>query len=200
MSIQDFLKGSFIAGADALSSPIIQIWSGSGYTPYYFFAEAYSEDYGTTYANVWADESQIILNKTVIPGTSIWFKDPNEACTLTTAGQVVSAATKVVTLAANQWVLIANPYPESVELNSSKVDWSGLTAGTDALSAPVIQVWNGTGFTPYYYFSEAYSEDYGTTYSNVWADESQIKTSIAITPGQGFFVKSTTGATVTFTK
>ena len=63
--------------------------------------------------------------------------------------------------------------------------------------APQIQVYSGSGYTPYYYFSDAAS---GTDEVTAWADGSGDATTASIPVGGAFWFKASDASTVTFAK
>ena len=201
ISLQDFLKGDFEAKTfwdDELAiAPMVQIFGSSGYTACYYFNDAAS---GTDEITAWADGSGDAVNITLAPGQALWFKNPTAACNVTFAGQVLAAGTKEITCTAGSYNMIANPYPTELSLNSDKINWNvePKVFWDDELNiAPIIQVYSTSGYTAYYYFSDAAS---GSDEITAWADGSGDATSASIPVGGALWFKASDASTVTFAK
>lgn len=203
ISLQDFLKGDFSATSfwdDDLSvAPQIQVYGAAGYTAYYYFNDA--EDNSANVLTAWADGNGVAVDVVFAPGQALWFKNPAAACSVTFAGQVLTAGTKEITCTASSWNMIANPYPEVLSLNSDKINW-GVTATSfwddDMSAAPQIQVYGGSGYTAYYYFNDA--EDSSANVLTAWADGNGAFVSASIPVGGALWFKASDASTVTFTK
>ncbi len=201
ISLQDFVKGDFEAKVfwddEMPIAPQIQIYGGSGYTPYYYFSDAADgADEVTAWANVDGDAVDVTLN----PGQALWFKNPTAACNVTFAGQVLVAGTKAITCTAGGWNMLANPYPTPLALNSEKITWNvepKVFWDDEMPIAPQIQVYNGSGYTPYYYFSDAAD---GSDEVTAWANVDGDAVSVSIPVGGAFWFKASDASTVTFAK
>lgn len=190
MDINTFIKGDFVPQDDMQDAPLLQIWDPSeGLVSYYYLTED-----GTLDEEGWADISATIVPVEIPLGSAVWFRDNNEACTITVAGQV-GAVGATVEATAGGWNLLANPYPVAFELNGDKVDWSELVPKDDIQDAPLLQVWDSSeGLVSYYYMTEE-----GTLDEQGWADVSTNLTDLEIQPGEGFWLWPVDqDATITF--
>ncbi len=201
ISLQDFLKGDFEAKTfwdDELAiAPMVQVFGSSGYTAYYYFNDAAS---GADEITAWADMGGDAVDVTLTPGQALWFKNPTAACNVTFAGQVLAAGTKSISCTAGSYNMIANPYPTALALNSDKIDWNvePKVFWDDELSiAPIIQVYSSSGYTAYYYFSDAAS---GSDEITAWADVGGDAVDVSIPVGGALWFKASDASTVTFAK
>ena len=179
-------------------APCIMFYNGSSYDCYYYISDAYNADGDTVTA--WADANGDAADATQELGTGFWLRVPEATCTegtLTAAGQVGTGSTKTVNIDQGL-TLVGNPFPTAANL--SKVETTGLTAGTyDTMNtdAPCIMVYNGSAYDCYYYISDAYDADgNGVT---AWADTNgdAITDGITVT-GEAFWVRSPTAGKLTF--
>ena len=190
MDINSFIKGDFTPQDEIQDAPLIQVWDSSeGLVSYYYLTED-----GTLDEEGWADSSTTLVDIEIPLGSAVWFRDNNEDCTITVAGQV-GAVGASVDATAGGWNLLANPYPTAFELNGDKVDWSELVPKDEIQDAPLLQVWDSSeGLVSYYYLTED-----GTLDEQGWADSSTNLTDVEIQPGEGFWLWPVDqDATITF--
>ncbi len=192
------------------SAAQIQIRVGTGWEQYYYCADAYlaangTEDWVLGWANDGATYTQ---NKTLAPGTGIWFIGPSgSSADFTVAGQVVGTATANIVTAAG-YNLVANPFPEGFNLNTDKITWGfSPVASYDEQenfhndwyqSAPQIQIRVGNGWEQYYYCADAYLAANGTEdWVRGWAnDGATYAQNVNVNVGEGFWVIDGAGTTV----
>ena len=178
----------------------IQFLNGNSYTPYYYISDAYDADENEVEG--WADQNGDLADSAINIGKGFWFKAPAAAisgtASLTLNGQVSGNASGAVAFTANTFVLGANPFPIATDLNAQTV--SGIVAckfdkmNTDAAQ---IQVLNGNSYTPYYYISDAYDADENEVEG--WANQNGDLVEGGVIPvGAGFWVKSPTAGSITF--
>ena len=159
------------------------------YDVYKYLEEAYDE---TTddFVPGWADVGEELVSDPVDVGTGFWVKTP-ENYDLTQSGQVADDATITLTLIPGMFQMISNPYPDG--FNPNAVTWNNLEYGTE------IRVLNARGaYDVYKYIEEAYDEttdDFVPGWANV--GEELVTDSIADIK-QGFWIKSDTATTITF--
>ena len=172
----------------------IQVYNGTGYTIYYYISDAT----GAT-GPVWANTRRPVADTVTIPlGSAFWLKTPATVgadASVTVAGEVkTDAKTKTIDVGASEWTQVANPFP--TDLTIEMITTTGLTPATFATrnSGPQIQVYNGSGYTIYYYISDAT----GAT-GPVWANTRRPSTGKIANAGQGFWVKSSSAGSLTFT-
>ncbi|MGI5867911.1 MAG: hypothetical protein ACOX9C_00505 [Kiritimatiellia bacterium] len=131
------------AGTDLTTADNLSVWNGEGYTDYWYAGNG-----------VWTpvDGSSPVPAATL--GTAAWIKRKagEGALTIYQVGQVVAAATNIAVNAGNTF--IANPYPVATELNGGNLLWDGTcvaTGKTRQNKADLIRMWNGTGYTTFWY-------------------------------------------------
>ncbi len=184
-------------------APCIMIYNGIGYTYYYYISDAYADGDNEVTVTAWADgNGDEAITATKPLGTGLWLRVPSETCdtgALTQAGQVNDAATTSIDINAGL-TLAANPYPTA--LNLSKVTTAGLTPGVyDTMNeeAPCIMIYNGVGYTYYYYISDAYADGDNEVTVTAWADgNGDAVTKDIAGAGKAFWARSTTAGTLTF--
>ena len=185
------------------AAPQIQILNANGttYTTYYYIDDAEDDDENevTGWSTAGGD---LVTAVNLNPGDAVWFKAIT-ATNLKLKGEVVNVNTKTITVTtskADQFSMIANPFPTELDINS--VTWSGLTPATyktRMTAAPQIQVLNanGTTYTTYYYIDDAEDDDENevTGWSTAGGDLAET----AIGVGKGFWLKLPTAGTITAT-
>ena len=134
-----------------------------------------------------------------------WFK-AMAAGSITCSGQVSATAEIGNTVTADQFNIVANPYPVALDLNAPTS--TNFTPGeygdgedTTMGNAPQVQVLNagGLSYTKYYYISDAYDAEDNPVAGNCWADvNGYIVTGTQVPVGQSFWVKSASAGTFTF--
>ena len=134
----------------------LQVWNGTGYTMYYYLSDAFDE-VADEEKEGWANGAGDYATATIAPGTGYWYKYPTSASSYTLPGQVSEAAsiTKNVSDAFN---LYGNPYPVKLNLKNVSTTVPAVPYSQRASKALQLQVWNGTGYTIYYYLSDAFDE------------------------------------------
>ena len=176
----------------------LQVWNGSGYTMYYYVSDAYIEDTDEEVTG-WADKGGDYTSATIAPGTGYWYKYPEGGSSFALSGQVPEAES-ISKNVSESFNLFGNPYPVSLNLDkvTTSVTAPSFSQRTKALQ---LQVWNGSGYTMYYYVSDAYIEDTDEEVTG-WADkggDNVGQTSFDV--NYGFWVRSQGGeaGTLTFT-
>ena len=195
IAINDFIKGDFAAvdyddfDEFLTTAPEIQVWDGGGYT-FYYYLNAHN-GYETGWCDDWGDYSDAKF----APGTAVWFRAKTGACTITTPGQVVSEDETTIVCTDKKFTMVANALPVALDLNdASQVTYNGLVAvdydenDEFLTTAPEIQVWDGGGYTFYYYLNAHNGYEAG------WCDDWGDLVSGAVIPvGRGFWTRARTG-------
>ena len=188
---------NFVTGLEAHDNPaFIQYWDGTRLVTYYY--KNIIVDWETwEEAPRWVDSEENEVDLTMNPGAACWFKDNAKDVNITVAGQVASTSDKEVTLSADGWHMIANPYPVSTTLNGGLVDWSGLPVDND--NPVIIQTWNGAKLVTYSYKNiivdwETWEE------APRWVDSEENEVVYEIPVQTGFWIKSKTGGKVLWKK
>lgn len=165
--------------------------ASGGYDLYYYIEEAYDED-TDNFIEGWADGGDNLATIKFAPGTAFWLKTPAD-CSANIAGQILSDASKVVSVAAGQYSMIANPYPMAV--NPNEIGWTGLSYNDE------MQVLADVGgYDLYYYIEEAYDE-VADDFVEGWADGGDNLIVDPIIPvGQGAWLKPTSAVTIEWSK
>lgn len=157
-----------------------------------YLEEAYDEVKDDFYPG-WGDVEEYLVSDAVVPGTGFWVIAPS-AIELTQVGEVVDKDTYTVTIPANIYTMVANPFPKG--FNPNEAIWSdNLPYRTELMTL------NADGsYTTYRYLEEAYDEAKDDFYPG-WGDveEFLITKSIA-SEGAGVWVLSTEEITITFKK
>jgi len=174
-------------------APCVMIYNGIGYDNYYYISDA-GDNFDET---AWADADGNVAGEVGIPSTGFWLRIPEATCTdgtLTESGAVDTDATTTISIASNL-TLAGNPYPAA--LNMSKVTTTGLVPGeydTMNTDAPCIMIYNGVGYDNYYYISDA-GDNFDET---AWADADGNVAETIAAPGAGFWLRSSTVGSLTF--
>ncbi len=193
------------------TAPQIQILQDNGtYSIYYYLTDGYDAvaDDGTT-AEGWCDSDGNLVSMTITPGTAFWVKVPGADTATTASGAVSSDASVDVAITANKFTLLGNAFPIEITLNGtafSSSNISGVAYDTEYAfwtTAPQIQILQSNGtYTVYYYLTDGYDAvaDDGTTAAG-WCDsDGNLVTTATVAVGSGFWLKSPTAMTATFTK
>ena len=191
------------------NAPQIQVLNPGGlsYTKYYYISDAYDSSDNPVEGNCWADVNGYIVSTEDVIALSkgFWFK-AMAAGSITCSGQVSATAEIGNTVTADQFNIVANPYPVALDLNAPTS--TNFTPGeygdgedTTMGNAPQVQVLNagGLSYTKYYYISDAYDAEDNPVAGNCWADvNGYIVTGTQVPVGQSFWVKSASAGTFTF--
>ena len=203
--------GEYGDGSDTTmaNAPQIQVLNADGhtYTMYYFISDAYDAGDNPVDGNCWADDNGYIITDENVLALSkgFWFKAMADG-SITCAGQVSSTSEIENSPTANQFNIVANPFPTALALNEAKTanfvpGEYGDGSDTSMANAPQIQLLNADGHTDtmFYYISDAYDAGDNPVAGNVWADDNgYIVTGSQIPVGQAFWVKSASAGTFTF--
>ena len=191
------------------NAPQIQVLNADGlsYTKYYYISDAYDAEDNPVSGSCWADGAGYIATdaSALALAKGFWFKAMTTG-TITCSGQVSASSDIGNTVTANQFNIVANPYPVALDLNapaSSNFTPGEYGDGEDGTmgNAPQIQVLNADGlsYTKYYYISDAYDAEDNPISGNCWADGAgYIATGTQVPVGQAFWVKSASAGTFTF--
>ena len=196
--------------------------TGTGYDMAYWISNAQNNPANTKDNETgWANGSKQHIGKKAAaiklePGTAYWFKDPNQENVLTFAGQVVDQTAPKVTVPADTWQMICNPFPVAIELNSVKFTIDAVATAATGLgdgwkaTKPQIQIQKrnaagqvtGTGYDMAYWISNAQNNPANTKDTETgWANGSKQHigkkaAAITIPSGAGFWFKNPNGETV----
>ena len=144
----------------------------------------------------WGDDSQNIADAMVDPSQGFWVQSVGGG-TVLAKGEVASSG--VVQIPENLMAIVANPFPVEVSVQSVVAsedfsveggDWIKLYDPTTRLYTKLF--WYGQG---YLYENADAAEP--LPYAG-WGDDAQNIASATINPGQGFWVQSVGGGTLTF--
>ena len=203
--------GEYGDGSDGSmnGAPQIQVLKADGltYTMYYFISDAYDAGDNPVDGNCWADDNGYIITDENVLALSkgFWFKAMTDG-SITCAGQVSVTSEIENSPTANQFNIVANPFPTALALTEAKTanfvpgeygDGSDGSMG----NAPQIQLLKADGltYTMFYYISDAYDAGDNPVAGNVWADDNgHVVTGTQIPVGQAFWVKSASAGSFTF--
>lgn len=154
----------------AENESVLYRFNGAGYDVYNFYG-----DNGWYQGAVLADD--VVINK----GEAVWLQGGSSAITAMQSGDVPSADSLTNSVAAGI-DLTSNPYPVATRLGD--LEGSALVEN-DA----ILYVFNGAGYDVYNY--------YGV---NGWYQGATLADDVEIAVGQGFWLQSTAGGDLMFTK
>ena len=195
MSIQELITG--VTPRKTTASPaFIQVWNGASLDTY-----NYTTYFDTTLKQqvpAWIKAGASKPAELEVPvGFTCWFQDPIADVTISVAGQVISASSHPITLEADEWKMVANPYPIATALNGGLIDWSNFTARKTTASPDFIQFWNGEALDTY-----NYTTYFDTTLKQqvpAWIKAGTSKpTELEIPVATGFWINSPTGGDIIF--
>ena len=188
-------------------APMIQVLQANGknYSYYYYINDA---DDGTERYDLtgWSDDyGNLVGNDALMPlSKGFWFKSMKDG-SVTCSGQICAIDEFVRTVPANQFEIVANPFPIGLNLNAPTT--SGFTPGyygddgaQGMHGAPMIQVLqeNGKNYSYYYYIDDA---DDGTERYDLtgWCDDyGNLVEDTQVGVGAAFWIKSETAGKFVF--
>ena len=150
----------------------ILVWTGSGYTTYWFRKPKNGDAY-------WAKGNSQTTDTLPAEGGAFYLSRAATAPTLTISGEVRDTE-QTITIAADGYTLVENPFPTALDIQSFCVD--GATSSTTSGNADNILVWTGSGYTTYWYRKPKSGDAY-------WA-KGNAQTTDTIAPFTGFFYLS----------
>ena len=170
------------AGEDIPFGTEIRFLNDEGrYVYYKYVADAFDEDTEEEMAG-WADGDGLVASDPVLNGDGFWISSPQNYA-ITQAGQVDGRSSVKLTLSADDFHMVCNPFPTG--FNPNEVTWSQTPpVGTE------IRVLNSKGQYQYFkYQSDAFDEETEEELAG-WADGDglYVKNDIAGV-GQGFWIK-----------
>ena len=183
-----------IEGLSPWGEDSVRFWNGSDYEDLYYYA--YDADEGSeglldTGKDGWGDLDQNSVEKSMPAGTAFWLSVSSSA-KVCMSGEVPTNSTLNVD---SGLTLVCNPLPMRLDIQDVKA--TGLSPwGEDS-----IRIWDGSEYKDYYYY--AYDADEGSeglldTEKDGWGDLDQMSVTVPIEIGQGFWIQSSSGATLTF--
>ena len=201
----EFTPGTY--ESDFAGAPEIQVLNaaGTGYDMYYYISDATDDNDDPLGYNCWADIDGYQLKDAdkLSLGKGFWFK-ASASGTITIAGEVLSEANIVQQFPANQFSIMANPFP--VDFSLANVTTTGITPGTydaDFVGASEIQVLNSSasGYDMYYYISDATDSNDDPVGYNCWADiDGYILSGTQVGAGAAFWIKGNAAGSLGFTR
>ncbi len=201
----EFTPGTY--ADDFVGAPDIQVLNatGTGYKHYYYISDATDDNDKELGYNCWADSDGYALTDAdkLALGKGFWLK-ATATGTITVMGDVAGSASKVISFPANQFFIMANPFPKATSF--ADVITSGITTSTyaaDFAGASDIQVLNAsaTGYKHYYYISDATDDNDDEVGYNCWADsDGYILSGTQVEAGASFWIKANAAGTMGFTR
>ena len=175
------------AGRAATQGDQIQTWDSArqGYSTYFF----------SSWVNKWAGSNPRAATEDAFNfGDGYWYLNRSDSAFELTVSGEVSEQEVTVTLIANGFTLVCNPFPADLPLNSESINWvsAGATAGRAATQGDQIQIWNTEtqGYTTYFFSS----------WVNQWAGSNpRAATADSIPAGQGFWYLNRGDSDITIT-
>ena len=193
----------------------VQVWTGSEYQKYYYFSNAWDQSLNNGQggeAPGWADGNfGVLTTDTLAPGQAAWVKATSANTHIIQAGQVYDGSYEK-SCPKGEFIMIANTLPTGLDLNDdTQIEFAGLTAveaefdsnyevtSESQQKAAQVQVWTGSEYQKYYYFSNAWDQSLNNGQggeTTAWADGNfGVAVTDKIPAGQGFWVKATSSAT-----
>ena len=187
VSLNDLFSGDIVYGTKIM---FLDETTGA-YVSYKYLAEAYDPD-ADDFVEGWGDVYEELATDPVPNGTGFWYYPEAGDTTVTQAGQVDANGTASVTIPANQYTMVVNPYPQG--FNPNEVTWdANLAFGTRIMTLS-----DSGAYVTYKYLQEAYdadADDFVTGWGDVYEE---LVTSDIATVGEGFWVFAPSETTVTF--
>ena len=211
----DFDSNYEVTSASKQSAAQIQVWTGSEYNYYYYFSNAWDPSLNNGQGgetSAWADGLfGVVATDTIAPGQAVWVKATTANTHIVQAGQVYDGSYEK-SCPKGEFIMIANTLPTALDINdAAQIEFSGLTpvaadfdsnyevTSASKQSAAQIQVWTGSEYVYYYYFSNAWDPSLNGGQGGetaAWADGLfGVVVTDKIPVGQGFWLKATTSAT-----
>lgn len=200
MSVQDFF-GGLTPTDDAMTAPMLQYWNGTKLETLYYMNYLWDVEKEEEVAFGWGNGDLEFVDWKMDPGVASWLIIRSGTPTVTCAGQVVPLTEKSLALSSN-WQLMGSPYPMSFTLNGAGIDCSGLTSTDDAMTAPLIQYWNGTKLETVYYMNYLWDVENEKEVDFGWGNGDLETVNRTFSPCEGFWVKlqSATPGVIKFTR
>jgi hypothetical protein len=183
----------------------IDVLVGGIYAPYYYINDAYDANNKNVGKDCWAyDGYECTAADAQALGSGFWLKVPAAAisgtASLKTYGQVSAAPSLSVSFPGNNvYTLISNPFPVATGLQN--VTTAGITAcayDDQENDGAEIDVLVGGIYVPYYFINDAYDADDKAVGHDCWAFDGYECTGTQISAGEGFWIKSPSAGTLTF--
>jgi hypothetical protein len=169
--------------ADA-GQDMIQVWNGSSYDEYYYYTE--DDDINGDGTAAWGNLDWEPVDITLPAGTGMWASTQNESV-LVFSGQVGSHSTISFQPGLN---LVTQALPMDIDIQD--ITGEGLAdAGQD-----MIQVWNGSSYDEYYYYTE--DDDINGDGTAAWGNLDWEPVSVTLKAGFGFWLSTQGSGTLTF--
>ena len=202
---KDITPGAY--ETDFVGAPQIQVLKadGSGYTRYYYISDATDDDDKELGYDCWADTDgyQLTDSDKLNLGKGFWFYS-EKGGSINVAGEVSASADAVVAFPKDTFYIVSNPFP--VDFSFSSVTMTGITPSTyedDFAGASQIQVLkdDASGYTRYYYISDATDDNDTEVGYNCWADtDGYILTGNQVKAGASFWIYGNGAGTIGFAK
>ena len=185
-----------LAGLDEnlLPQTELRVWTGTGYRTYGWDPDGDPSVPGSDHK--WVDGDLNVVTVDVPAGFSAWISSPSVK-TVTFAGEVVDGDTATQTIAGGL-ALLASPFPEATNLQSIQLDNSFPGLDENLLPQTELRVWTGTGYRTYGWDPDGDPSVPGSDHK--WVDGDLNVVNVSIPMGNGFWIKSASGGTVTFSK
>ncbi len=178
----------------------ILVSEGAGYLHYYYITDAWDSSDKPLGHDAWAfDGYECTASDLQALGNGFWFKAPVAAsgAKITVKGQVLTNATATVSFPANEYAIIANPFP--VDTCFADVTTTGVTAYEDGDDdCAEILVSEGAGYLHYYYITDAWDADDKPLNKDAWGFDGYECVGVNVPAGASFWIKSGTAGSITF--
>ena len=199
--VNELMTSQDLPGLDASFAfqTVLKVWNGGGYYTYGYCADGQGTENGEpSWDGKWLlNDMSGLASDTIRVGEGFWIKSDSPA-TITISGQVATNASYSANVSAG-FNLLSNPYPAPLDINTMTSDnLPGLDA--DFAFQTILKVWNGGGYYTYGYCADGQGTENGApAWDGKWLlnDMSDLA-DVTIPSGNGFWVKTSAPATITF--
>ena len=201
------LSSTLTAGTfadDFATAPKISVLNAAGgYISYYYISDGTDDNDDDLGYDCWCDDYGYELTDSakLTLGKGFWFSSPSASGTITTAGQVSEVSSVTLNFLADKFMILCNPYPVAVPLQSLATTATPGTFADDFATAPKISVLNAAGgYVSYYYISDGTDENDDDLGFNAWCDDYGYELEgTQIDAGAAFWISAPAAGSVTFT-
>ena len=179
-SIQSIVGDGFADGG----MDMLQVWNGSSYDDYYYYTA--SDDINGDGTAAWGNLDWESSDAAFAPGTGMWLTTQN-ASTIVFVGEVGTTNKVAVHPGLN---LITQTAPMDVDIQD--ITGEGLADG----GMDMLQVWNGSSYDDYYYYTA--SDDINGDGTAAWGNLDWEPVSATLYAGHGFWFSSQNEGVLSF--
>ena len=190
---------------DFVTAPKISVLNAAGgYANYFYISDGTDDNDDDLGYDCWCDDYGYELTDSakLALGKGFWFSSPSTSGTITTVGQVSEIASVTLSFPADKFMILCNPYPVAVPLQSLTTSATPGAFADDFATAPKISVLNAAGgYANYFYISDGTDDNDDDLGFNAWCDDYGYELSgTQIDAGAAFWISAPAAGSVTFTR